>query len=185
MIIVVLMVMMLKHQSACDLCGLCHQFGAVPNGLELLRYWKLPLSNNQKTSGVKQELQHWIKTNPDARRESCEHSPPLVSKHSQNHHPLAVPGCSSQSSWHWRCHSWGSPCSGRPGSPLSCWWRWWELFPIPKERPLAITNRHARHNLHSPSPNQKHIFSLFTEFGGIWCRETQHLPLKQCKDLFL
>lgn len=71
------MVMTLKHQSACDLCGLCHQFGAVPNGLELLGHWKLPLLNNQKTSAVKQELQHWIKTNPDARRESRQHSQPL------------------------------------------------------------------------------------------------------------
>lgn len=73
----VLMVMTLKHQSACDLCGLCHQFGAVPNGLELLGHWKLPLLNNQKTSALKQELQHWIKTNPDARRESRQHSQPL------------------------------------------------------------------------------------------------------------
>lgn len=44
----VLVVMTMKHQSACDLCGFCHQFGAVPNSLELLRYRKLPLQNNQE-----------------------------------------------------------------------------------------------------------------------------------------
>lgn len=46
---------------------------------------------------------------------------------------------SSQSSWHWRCHSGGSPCWGRPGSPPSCWWKWWELFPTPVEGHLVFT----------------------------------------------
>lgn len=41
--IAVLVVMTAKHQSACHLSGLCHQFGAVPNSLELLRYRKLPI----------------------------------------------------------------------------------------------------------------------------------------------
>lgn len=56
---------------------------------------------------------------------------------------LVVSWCSSQSSWHWLCHSWGSPYSGRPGSPLSCWWKWWELFPEPRERHLAVTYRYS------------------------------------------
>lgn len=56
--------MMMKHQSACDLSRFCHQFGAVPDSLELLRYWKLPLYNNQeyncktKTLHVKDSGKH-------------------------------------------------------------------------------------------------------------------------------
>lgn len=40
---VLVVVMMRKHQSACDLSRFRHQFGTVPDSLELLRYWKLPL----------------------------------------------------------------------------------------------------------------------------------------------
>lgn len=50
-----LVVMTAKHQSACHLSGLCHQFGAVPNSLELLRYRKLPLWNTLQTSTGKSE----------------------------------------------------------------------------------------------------------------------------------
>ncbi len=62
-------------------------------------------------------------------------------RHSRIRRLLVVSGCSSRSSWRWRCRSWGSPYSGRPGSPPSCWWKWWELVPTPKDRPLAITDR--------------------------------------------
>lgn len=44
----VLLVTMIKHLSACDLSRFCHQFGAVPDSLELLRYWKLPLQSKQE-----------------------------------------------------------------------------------------------------------------------------------------
>lgn len=60
MMIGVSVVMAFKHQSACDLSGLCHQFGAVPDGLELLRYWKLPLWNNQDVKMWK--IQHGFNT---------------------------------------------------------------------------------------------------------------------------
>lgn len=38
----------MKHWSACNLSGLRHQFGAIPNSLELLRHWKLPLWETQE-----------------------------------------------------------------------------------------------------------------------------------------
>lgn len=38
----------LNPQSAGDLGGFCHQFGAVPDRLELLGYWELPLWNDQE-----------------------------------------------------------------------------------------------------------------------------------------
>lgn len=65
MMIGMLAVMAMKHQSACDLSGLRHQFGAVPNSLELLRHWKLPLQNNQE---------HNCKTKTAHMKESGKHS---------------------------------------------------------------------------------------------------------------
>lgn len=45
MMIVVSVVVRMKQQSASHLCGLCHQFGAIPNSLELLGDWQLSLEN--------------------------------------------------------------------------------------------------------------------------------------------
>lgn len=45
-----------ERQSAGDLSGFCHQFGAVPHCFELLRHWELPLWNNQEQNLVKGEL---------------------------------------------------------------------------------------------------------------------------------
>lgn len=37
-------------QLACDLCGFCHQFGAIPDSLELFWNWKLFLQNGKLKS---------------------------------------------------------------------------------------------------------------------------------------
>lgn len=109
----------LKRQSAGDLSGFCHQFGAVPHCFELLGYWELPLWNNQ-------EHNWWNKNWGTALTL-------LSSWHLRIHLHRAGPGCSSRSSWRWRCRSPASLCSGTPGNRRSCWWRWWGLFPTPAD----------------------------------------------------
>lgn len=74
----VLVVMLIKHQSACDLSRFCHQFGAIPDSLELLWYWILPLRNKPKyncktrTWHMKDSGKQWM--NKHSESQSSRHS---------------------------------------------------------------------------------------------------------------